>query len=85
MWLKLLTFAFCNILLVPCSVLDNEVKEVKKYDPNWESLDSRPLPEWFDNAKIGIFLHWGLYSVPNMGTEWFWWWWKGILKKLKYA
>ncbi|RXG56743.1 hypothetical protein Avbf_08768, partial [Armadillidium vulgare] len=43
-----------------------------QYTPDWESLDSRPLPEWYDQAKIGIFLHWGLYSVPSFGSEWFW-------------
>lgn len=37
---------------------------VKKYLPNWESLDSRTIPSWFNNAKFGIFLHWGVYSVP---------------------
>lgn len=30
-----------------------ETKEVKKFEPTWESLDSRVLPEWYDNAKIG--------------------------------
>ncbi|GIX73539.1 alpha-L-fucosidase [Caerostris darwini] len=43
-----------------------------KYTPDWKSLDSRPLPEWFDDAKIGIFLHWGVFSVPGFGSEWFW-------------
>ena len=36
----------------------------KRYEPTWESLDSRPNPAWFDNDKIGIFIHWGVYSVP---------------------
>lgn len=43
-----------------------------RYEPNWDSLDSRPLPQWFDDAKIGIFVHWGVYSVPSFGSEWFW-------------
>lgn len=47
-----------------------------KYLPTWESLDSRPLPEWYDEAKFGIFIHWGVYSVPSFGTEWFWVNWK---------
>ncbi len=34
------------------------------YEANWESLDSRPVPKWFGDAKFGIFIHWGLYSVP---------------------
>lgn len=43
-----------------------------RYEPNWDSLDSRPSPQWFDDAKIGIFVHWGVYSVPSFGSEWFW-------------
>lgn len=34
------------------------------YENNWESLNKRPVPEWFSDAKFGIFIHWGLYSVP---------------------
>ncbi len=34
------------------------------YEKNWESIDSRPLPEWYDDAKLGIFIHWGIFSVP---------------------
>ncbi|MBQ2915464.1 MAG: alpha-L-fucosidase [Clostridia bacterium] len=34
------------------------------YENNWESLNRRPVPEWFGDAKFGIFIHWGLYSVP---------------------
>ncbi|XP_063920402.1 plasma alpha-L-fucosidase-like [Zophobas morio] len=48
-----------------------------QYDPTWDSLDSRPLPGWYDKAKIGIFLHWGVYSVPSFGSEWFWFRWQG--------
>uniref|UniRef100_UPI0037E86FA4 plasma alpha-L-fucosidase n=1 Tax=Semicossyphus pulcher TaxID=241346 RepID=UPI0037E86FA4 len=47
-----------------------------KYEPNWESIDSRPLPEWYDQAKFGIFIHWGVFSVPSFGSEWFWWYWQ---------
>ena len=36
----------------------------QKYKPTWESLDSRPIPGWFEDAKFGIFIHWGVYSVP---------------------
>ncbi|XP_004923234.1 putative alpha-L-fucosidase [Bombyx mori] len=49
----------------------------KRYSPDWNDLDTRPLPEWYDKAKIGIFLHWGVYSVPGFGSEWFWSNWKG--------
>jgi len=47
------------------------------YKPNWDSIDSRPLPQWFDEAKVGIFLHWGVFSVPSFGSEWFWSSWEG--------
>lgn len=48
----------------------------QKYTPDWESIDSRPLPSWYDEAKIGIFIHWGVFSVPSYGSEWFWYTWQ---------
>ncbi|XP_065216614.1 alpha-L-fucosidase isoform X1 [Planococcus citri] len=47
-----------------------------QYQPTWDSLDSRPLPEWYDKSKFGIFIHWGVFAVPALG-EWFWFNWKG--------
>ncbi|XP_069827485.1 tissue alpha-L-fucosidase [Dendropsophus ebraccatus] len=47
-----------------------------RYTPDWDSLDKRPLPSWYDEAKFGIFLHWGVFSVPSFGSEWFWWNWQ---------
>ncbi len=54
----------------------------KVYLPTWESIDSRPVPAWFEDAKFGIFIHWGLFSVPAWGptdgpvyqkyAEWYW-------------
>ena len=35
-----------------------------RYENNWASLNTRPVPSWFEDAKFGIFIHWGLYSVP---------------------
>lgn len=40
------------------------VMKAQPYQPNWESLDKRPVPQWFKDAKFGIFIHWGVYSVP---------------------
>lgn len=48
----------------------------ENYKPNWDSLDKRPLPEWYDEAKIGIFLHWGVFSVLPF-SEWVWYNWAG--------
>lgn len=54
---------------------------VGKYTPDWDSLDKRPLPDWYDKAKLGIFIHWGVFSVPSFETEWFWWRWQGEKKQ----
>ena len=48
-----------------------------RYEPNWASLDTRPLPAWYDEAKFGIFIHWGVFSVPSFKSEWFWNYWRG--------
>jgi len=49
----------------------------KRYEANWDSINSRPNPQWFEDAKFGIFIHWGVYSVPAWGAkdayaEWYW-------------
>jgi alpha-L-fucosidase len=67
---KIWLFIFLSVLVV-CSCKDLK----KKYSPDWDSLDSRPLPVWYDEAKIGVFMHWGPYSVPGVGSEWFWYNW----------
>ena len=41
-----------------------------KYTPDWNSLDSRPLPSWYDQSKIGIFIHWSVFSVPAYYDGW---------------
>lgn len=41
------------------------------YQASWESLKTHPVPDWFRDAKFGIFIHWGLYSVPAYNNEWY--------------
>jgi alpha-L-fucosidase len=42
------------------------------YTPDWNSLDQHPpAPEWFQDAKFGIYFHWGVFSVPAFGNEWY--------------
>lgn len=41
------------------------------YHDDWSSLTSLNPPRWFSPAKFGIFIHWGLYSVPAYGNEWY--------------
>ncbi|MBZ5858772.1 alpha-L-fucosidase [Flavihumibacter profundi] len=45
-------------------VMDSTSLTAQVYQPTWSSLDSRPIPGWFEDAKFGIFIHWGVYSVP---------------------
>ena len=39
--------------------------------PDWDSLAEMELPRWFSKEKLGIFIHWGLYSVPANSNEWY--------------
>jgi alpha-L-fucosidase len=41
------------------------------FAPTWESLGKYKCPEWYKDAKFGIFIHWGVYSVPEFGSEWY--------------
>jgi hypothetical protein len=79
-------FCWCLLFIVSINIktiLTNRqpstitVPSETKYEPTWESLDTRPIPSWFDEVKIGIFIHWGVFSVPSFGGEWFWADWKG--------
>lgn len=42
-----------------------------RYKDDWESLVTHPIPKWYQDAKFGIFIHWGVYSVPAFGDEWY--------------
>ena len=41
------------------------------FQPNWESLKNYQVPEWYKDGKFGIFIHWGVYSVPAFASEWY--------------
>ena len=41
------------------------------FKPVWESLENYEVPQWYQDAKFGIFIHWGVYSVPAFGNEWY--------------
>lgn len=73
------------VFLLALSYLYTHGKHVsgQHYDPTWASLDTRPLPPWYDEAKIGIFLHWGVFSVPSYMSEWFWEYWRTDNKQAK--
>ena len=42
-----------------------------RFHDDWNSLAQYRAPEWFRDAKFGIFIHWGVYSVPAFGNEWY--------------
>lgn len=76
--IPLFLFVVNHVVCAPEPVVLTVHKQLNNYSPDWKSLDSRPLPAWYDEAKIGIFMHWGVYSVPSFGSEWFWANWDGM-------
>lgn len=69
------TFVTGMLCLMQAAAL--HAQGVGPYQPSWESLDARGNPQWFTDAKFGIFIHWGVYSVPSWGpkdryAEWYW-------------
>jgi alpha-L-fucosidase len=75
----LLLLALLAIQSMPATVHAQQ-----KFSADWASLDARPVPQWFKDAKLGIFIHWGVYSVPAWApvgkdyatyakyAEWYW-------------
>lgn len=41
----------------------------QNFSPTWQSLDTRPVPQWYRDSKFGIFIHWGVYAVPGYTTK----------------
>jgi alpha-L-fucosidase len=41
------------------------------YRPDWGTLQKYEIPQWYKDAKFGIFIHWGVFSVPGIGNEWY--------------
>ncbi len=69
--LRLLTVTFFIACHNNQKSLDNVSSSFSEYEENWESLKKYQVPEWFRDAKFGIFIHWGVYSVPAFGSEWY--------------
>ena len=47
----------------------DQVIEEGPFQDTWESLSKYQVPDWYRKAKFGIFIHWGVYSVPAFGSE----------------
>lgn len=67
--MKRLPVSFSAILMLLVSSPALHAQE--KYQATWESLKTYQIPDWFRDAKFGIFIHWGVYSVPAFGSEWY--------------
>ncbi|MDA3930106.1 MAG: alpha-L-fucosidase [Prolixibacteraceae bacterium] len=67
----LLKIVYLSLLLAFIASCTSNTKQVK-YEPTFESLEQvDPVPEWFKDAKFGIYFHWGVYSVPAYANEWY--------------
>ena len=51
--------------------MNQEESNADKFQPTWESLQAYTVPQWYEDAKFGIFIHWGPYAVPAFGNEWY--------------
>lgn len=51
--------------------LIDEINEKGKYKADWTSLSEHKVPDWYMHDKLGVFIHWGIYSVPAFGNEWY--------------
>jgi len=49
----------------------DKMAQAGPFQPNWPSLSRYQVPDWYQDAKFGIFIHWGVYSVPAFGNEWY--------------
>ena len=49
----------------------DQVIDAGPFRDDWESLSTQTVPEWYRDAKFGIFIHWGVFSVPAFGSEWY--------------
>ena len=67
--MKTISKAVFKFLLLFVFVSANTTLLSQPYQPNWQSLDTRAVPQWFKDAKFGIFIHWGIYAVPGWSTK----------------
>lgn len=72
-----------SVLSFSCAVPWQQHQSAGPYQPTWPSIDSRPLPAWYDDVKVGIFVHFGVFSVPAFGpasspeAAFLWYYWQG--------
>lgn len=61
-----------KLLVVGALVISSMTQAATTYQPTWASVDQHtPAPEWFQDAKFGIYFHFGAFGVPEYGSEWY--------------
>lgn len=60
-----------RLMLTMFLLIALQVQSQDRYQATWQSLSKYQCPEWFRDAKFGIFIHWGVYSVPAFESEWY--------------
>ena len=68
--MKRILYAF-TIIIICCCMATAANAQHQRFQATWQSLDNYQIPEWFRDVKFGIFLHWGVYSVPAFESEWY--------------
>jgi len=63
---KLIMYSKNNYL----EIIDKVIKN-GEYKATWDSLGEYQVPKWYKDTKFGVFIHWGIYSVPAYGSEWY--------------
>jgi alpha-L-fucosidase len=56
-------------ILLSLALVASITAMAQPFQPEWSSLNTRPVPAWFRDAKFGIFIHWGVYAVPGYTTK----------------
>lgn len=67
--MKKISLSLLEIIILIGLAVNTMAQQI--FQPTWESLSRYQVPEWYKDAKFGIFIHWGVYSVPAFGSEWY--------------
>ncbi|MEP7251138.1 MAG: alpha-L-fucosidase [Ginsengibacter sp.] len=59
------------LVIILCFISLPAFAQQPKFQASWQSLEKYEIPAWFRDAKFGIFIHWGVYSVPAFNNEWY--------------
>ena len=69
---KINNLILCAAIVFSLLPFEISAQKKDKFQPTWDSLKANyRTPEWFNQAKFGIFIHWGLYAIPAYHNEWY--------------